>query len=392
MDGRKLLVENGTVYTPDRVIADGVVLVEGSVISYIGTREGLGPKENLDRLDAQGARICPGFIDLHLNGGGGRDVLEGTPDAMEGIARGHARFGTTGMLIAVPGIDDDRVSKCLRSVAETSRRKTAGARVLGTHMEGPFISPAQRGVIPGDWLLAPSDDKLSYYLDQSEGTLRIMTLAPELDGARDLIHGVRDKGVVPSMGHTDATYVQAMAGIDAGIRYGSHVFNAMRAFTHKDPGAPGAALLSPRVMTEVVADGFHVHPAAVALLWRCKSRDGVVLVTDAVEVVGTNETEFQIAGTRVHVKGGRTWRDDGGGLAGSVLTLNTALANLCQWLSLPLEDVLPAASINPARVLGIADRKGSLNVGKDADVVIMTADFEVLSTVVEGQIVYQATV
>jgi N-acetylglucosamine-6-phosphate deacetylase len=382
------------IITPAGSVEFGCVDVIGDVVAYVGSLSAAPGEPTDSHAMPPGKRILPGFVDLHVNGGGGRDVLECSAEAMLGIAAGHAKFGTTSLLIAVPGIDDDRCLGAIHAVADAIDTQTqntySGARIVGIHMEGPFINPVKAGVIPKEWLKAPSAREFRRYLDASRGSLKVMTMAPELPGSLELIPEIVASGVIASVGHSDATFEQMQMAIGAGISYGSHVFNAMRGFTHTEPGTVGAVLRSPAMFAEIVTDGFHVHPAAVEILWKCVGPNRTCIVTDATEVVGTDLVRFQIAGEWIDVRNGRTWRADGG-LAGSVLSMNVGLRNLSAWTGAPLCDTSRAASLTPATAIGIQDTAGSLEPGKRADFVVVGADFDVELTCVGGEVVHRKT-
>ena len=256
------------------------------------------------------------------------------------------------------------------------------AEILGIHFEGPFISAARRGVHPLKWIVPPSIPLLRDILAAAQGTGRILTLAPELPGALDLVHAARDAGLIASLGHTDATYAQAMAAINLGARHATHVFNAMRPFAHRETGVLGAALTSPRVACELIADGVHVDPAAIRLLLAAKGTGGIILVSDATSATGMPDGRYSLGSFEVNVVGGIS-RDSAGKLAGSTLTLDRALRHM-HALGVPLPEVLAMLTANPARALGLGGRKGALVPGADADLVFLDDRLEVAGVMTRG--------
>jgi N-acetylglucosamine-6-phosphate deacetylase len=364
-----LLIHNGRLYTPFEVIEDGVVLARDGLIQYAGPRSG-APSDADGKLDAGGRIICPGFIDLQVNGGGGALLTEdATPETVDRMSRTYARFGTTAIVPTVVTSRQDQMERGLAAVAEAMRQQQNGARVLGSHLEGPFIGRKRRGAHAERFLQEPNIDSFRRLLDASEGTLRIVTIAPELDGAVDLIRAACGVGVVVSIGHSDATLDQANAGIDAGATLATHLFNGMRPLGHRDPGVIGAVLTDDRVTAGTIPDGVHVDSAVLSLIWRSKRAERVALVTDAMSVVGSESSTFEIYGERVEVREGACYLPDGT-LAGSALTMDRAVWNMHDRAVVPLRDAIAMATATPARVLGLDAEMGVLKPGARADIAV----------------------
>ncbi|MDZ4063191.1 MAG: N-acetylglucosamine-6-phosphate deacetylase [Coriobacteriia bacterium] len=386
-----LLISNGVVCTPVGEIANGYVAIAGNEVAYVGDAEpAVSPQ--CRQIDANGGYVLPGFVDLHVNGGGGRDITEGTREAVAGIVAGHLMCGTTGLLIAVTGPTEQVALDGLRNIGEVASGPPVGARLLGAHVEGPFVNPKRQGPVFRGFpdVTSPNVDAIVRLMDAAGGWLKIMTMAPELSGALDVIEWLVAHDVVSSIGHTEATYEEANRALDAGATYAAHLYNQMTPLTHREPGTVGALLGSDAVV-EVVADGFHVHPGAIDVAIRCKGLHRVVLASDATEVVGTNLDHFILPvgeGLRVEVRDGRTWGPRGE-IIGSVLQMNHAVRNMVRWFDLPLHAVVAAATTTPASVLGLEDRLGSLEAGKLADVAILDREFEVTHTLVVGAVVYE---
>lgn len=383
-------------FTPAEEIVDAVILLDREKIAAIGPRREVSVPRNARCCEARGLTVVPGFIDLHIHGAGGRDFMEGTREALEIIAATAASRGTTSLVATTVTASEEctlrataAISSWIRSGPPAGSTDAAGAptakiraEILGIHFEGPFISAARRGVHPLEWIASPSIPLLRDILAAAQGTGRILTLAPELPGALDLVHPARHAGLIVSLGHTDATYAQAMAAINLGARHATHVFNAMRPFAHRETGVLGAALTCPLVACELIADGVHVDPAAIRLLIAAKGAGGIILVSDATSATGMPDGRYALGSFEVNVVGG-VCRDSVGNLAGSTLTLDRALRNL-HALGVPLPDVLAMLTTNPARALGLDGRKGALVRGADADLVFLDERLEVAGVMTRG--------
>jgi len=332
-------------------------------------------------LDASGLYVAPGFIDLQVNGGVGHSFENASVAQIDKIAGFHASHGTTGMLPTVVTAPIEE----MRASVERMRLANHPA-ILGAHIEGPFIAPARKGAHNRDHIAEPSVDVLNQLLGENGAFVRVMTLAPELPGANEVIAEIRRRGIVASMGHSDASYEQAMEAITRGVTLFTHVFNAMRMAHHRSPGVVGAALASD-TMVELIADGIHVHPGAVRFLFKAKGADRVCLVTDAVSAAGLHDGEHQLGGLKVIAVNG-TARLEDGTLAGSTLTMDQALRRYLSASGCSIADAVRAGSLNPAKVLRLDDRKGSLDPGKDADVTVFDDELNVHWTIINGEVVF----
>ncbi len=381
---RRLLIRGGVLVLPDRgELRQGDLLIERGLIASWGRRLKL-KKGDVDAvLDARGLYVAPGFIDLQLVGSGGYNFEDASPDELEQIIDLHISHGTTGLLPTIMTASIARMRAAIERI-----RQVKHPAVLGVHLEGPFISERRKGAHDPEFILAPAAEKLDELVKGYEDFIRIITLAPELPGARQLIQRVGELGIVPALGHSDASYEEALKAIDAGITLFTHVFNAMRGFHHREPGAVGAALASD-VMVTLIADGIHVHPAAVRLLYRLKGASGICLITDAIGAAGmaSGDGEYTLGGRRVLVEGGVARLADGT-LAGSTLTIDRAVRSFISFTGASLPEAVRAASLNPARVLGLDGRKGTIAEGKDADLVLFDEDFTMHYTLIGGEVVY----
>jgi N-acetylglucosamine-6-phosphate deacetylase len=374
------------VFTPQERLAPGWVHVRGARIAACGTGPGAPTEAPVVRAPA-GACIAPGFIDLHVHGGGGAQV---GPDAraVADVASFHARHGTTGLLATTVPASEEALRQTVRAVAAVARRPVEeAAQVLGCHLEGPFVSPQRPGALDVRHLRPPDPSELARLLDAGGGSVQMIVIAPELPGALELIAAAAGEGVIVSFGHTDATY-EALAGIDRGARAATHLFNAMRPLHHREPGAVGAALSSPRVTAELVADAVHVHPAALRLVHAAKGPDRVALITDAMQAAGLPDGEYALGEQPVSVSGGEA-RTASGSLAGSTLTMDRAVRVCVEQAGIPLAHALAMASATPARLLGIGQVAGRIAPGADADVVVLDERLHAIGTIVAGRWVFR---
>lgn len=374
--------------TPLKEIPDCVVVIEDRRIAAVGRRDTIHVPPQAREIRAPGMTIVPGFVDVHIHGAGGHDVMEADPAALHTVARTAARFGTTSLVATTVTAALDRTCRSLEGIARFIRAQSSPssadtqAEIIGIHFEGPFISHARRGVHPEEWIAVPSVELLRRMLGAAAGCGKILTLAPELPGALDLVDAARAEGLVVALGHTDATYNETHAAIQRGARHAVHVFNAMRPFSHRETGVLGAVLTSPDVTTELIADGVHVDPAAMRLLFAAKGTPRVILVSDATSAAGMPDGTYRLGTFEVTVSGG-VCRNVHGRLAGSTLTLDRALRNVVA-LGVPLADAVRMLTLNPATLLGLELTKGVLVPGADADLVLLNSDLHVAGVMTRG--------
>lgn len=383
-----IVIRADRAFTPFEEIADAVIVIHGGKISAIGPRGKVDAPRGVRELHAAGKTMAPGFVDVHIHGAGGHDVMEGGREALEIICATVAARGTTSFVATTVTASEketsDSVAAIARFILNTSQfpARERSAEILGIHFEGPFISPARRGVHPAKWILSPSLEVLAQMLREARGTALILTLAPELPEALELISAARKAGLVVSLGHTDATYEQAQSAIAAGASHAAHVFNAMRPFSHRGTGVIGAVLTSPKVSAELIADGIHVDEAAMKMLVELKTPERVILVSDGISATGKPDGKYQLGMFEVKVSGGVA-RNAEGKLAGSTLTLDRALRNMVA-LGVPLGSALRMVTANPARQIGLQARKGVLAPGADADLVFLDEKLEVSGVMTRG--------
>jgi N-acetylglucosamine-6-phosphate deacetylase len=368
-----LLIHAGRALTPAAEIHDAGILICDDTIEAIGPRSGMTLPSGAREVRATDKTAIPGFIDVHIHGAGGHDVMEGTEAAFRTITRKVSEYGTTSLVATTVTASTDQTLRAVEGIAayiaQQHETDEPHAEMLGIHFEGPFISKERRGVHPSEWIQSPSAETLNRFLKAAAGNARILTIAPEVLGAASCIDAAREAGLVVSMGHTDATYEQARAAIARGVRSATHVYNAMRPFSHRDPGVIGAVLTTPGVNAELIADGVHVEEAAMKLLLLAKGAAHVTLVSDGLSATGMPDGKYMLGGMEVIVSGG-VCRNAQGVLAGSTLTLDRALRNIVA-LGIPLPDAVRMLTLNPASLLGIEFKKGSLRVGADADILLL---------------------
>jgi len=339
-------------------------------------------------IEAQDALLLPGFVDVHIHGGAGRNVMEGTADAIEEIAVHLARHGVTGFLATTVTSPWDQHRQALAVAAAAMRSAENGRRgaaVLGCHLEGPYINPKKRGAQPEAYILPPDVDDFRRQVGDDLAAVRVVTLAPEMPGALEMIRFLAAHGIIASIGHTNATYEEVCAGIDAGARHLTHCFNAMRPLDSREPGVVGAALSRPELTAELIWDNIHVHPASCRGLINAKDPDGVILISDGIPGAGMPEGyKFSLGDLDIVCQHGAARLPDGT-LAGSLLTLDTAFQNVSPFT---LSQRAAMSSYNAALALGLGHRKGLLAPGYDADLVLLNADGSVRQTFVAGRSVF----
>jgi N-acetylglucosamine-6-phosphate deacetylase len=381
------LLHAGRALTPTTEISDAGMLIRDGVIDALGPREGVRLPDGATEISAIDKIAIPGFVDVHIHGAGGRDVMEGNREAMAHVTRTVARHGTTSLVATTVSASPDDTIRAVEGIARyiSQQHETDDLRaeVLGIHLEGPFISPVRRGVHPPEWLQLPSAELLEKLLQAAGGTAQILTLAPELLGAMPCIDAARKAGMVVAMGHTDATYEQARAAIAHGVRHAVHVYNAMRPFSHRDSGVIGAVLTSPEVTAELIADGVHVDETAMKVLIHAKGASRMILVSDGISATGMPDGTYRLGGFEVTVSGG-ICRNAEGKLAGSTLTLDKALRNVVA-LGVPPDDATRMLTLNPATLLGIEFKKGVLRAGADADILLLDEGLQLTEVWVRGQ-------
>lgn len=385
-----ILIHSGEVVTPLNLIHDGAVLVVGTRITRVGpTSELLNDPGVTSLIDAGGRIVAPGFIDLQLNGANGRYLTaDPTVDTVRAMVELLPRFGCTAVLPTAITAPVERLIAACRAVNSASTERRNGASILGIHLEGPFINPERAGAHSTSYIVEPSEHELLQMWEHGRSSIKLITLAPEIAGSDTVVAAARQLGITVAIGHTSAGPAEIDRAARAGARLVTHLFNAMAPMGSRAPGSVGGSLANDNLFVSVIADGIHVHPVSLRVAVRAKGVDRVVLITDAMPPVGNKDRSFELDSQIVTVRDGACYRPDGV-LAGSMLTMDRAVKNMHELVGVSLPEAIAMASLNPARVLGIADRKGSIEPGMDADVVIIDRDVNVWLTMVTGTVCYQ---
>lgn len=370
-----------TTVLAERAVVDGEVVGPVTLTVVDGVLAGVEPPRAGPTLQA--AVVVPGLLDIHTHGGAGVQVIDGAEADLDRLALFYARHGVTGFLATVGGSREHILDGIAAVRARLAAGPSRGAQILGVHVEGPFISRAALGAFRPDSVRAPDPAFLRTMLAAAGGHLRLITLAPE--ESADLVPIALRNGVVCSAGHSVASAEQVSRAVDSGVRSVTHLFNAMAAFHHREPGLVGVALTDDRLVCELIADGVHVSPTAVKLAAQAKGVDRIALVSDSIAATGLPDGEYELEEVRVTVSDGEVRLADGT-LAGSTLTLDRAVANLARWADLPFTDAVRAATTTPADLLGLADRCGTVALGRRADLAAFDADHQLTWTMVAGEV------
>ncbi|QDQ12248.1 N-acetylglucosamine-6-phosphate deacetylase [Streptomyces spectabilis] len=362
------------VVLPTGTVSGGRVIVDGTRIA------GSAPAD-AETLDLTGHWLVPGFVDMHNHGGGGASFTNGTvEDILHGIHT-HRLHGTTTLVASTVTGEMDALAQRAGLLSELAEQ----GEIAGVHFEGPFISPCRKGAHSESLLRHPDPAEVRKLLDAARGQAKMVTLAAELPGGIDSVRLLAEHGVIAAIGHTDATYEQTVAAVDAGATVATHLYNAMPGLGHRAPGPIAALLEDERVTVELIDDGTHLHPAAFQLAFHRAGADRVALITDAMDAAGFGDGTYHLGPLEVVVSDGVARLAEGGAIAGSTLTLDRAFQRAVTVDGLPVEDVVTAISVTPAKVLGLYDRVGSLEPGKDADLVVLDADFVLKGVLRKGE-------
>ncbi|MCD6394869.1 MAG: N-acetylglucosamine-6-phosphate deacetylase [Planctomycetes bacterium] len=387
--GQCIAIVNGEIYTSRVVIRRGVVVIRDGRIDTIEQGSGTSrrPKGALV-VDARGMIVAPGFIDLHIHGAGGGDTSDCSVESLRKMSSALVRFGTTSYLPTVYPAGKSEMVRRVSTIRRAMEMAPQGAEILGVNLEGPFLNPREKGALREKSLRLPSMEELCGLIDASNDNIRLMSIAPELPGAVELIRECRRRTIRVAVGHSDASHEEMVIAINAGINHVTHVFNALRGTRQREPGVMGTVLTNHEITVELIADMHHVHPVVINLLLLAKPADKICLITDALRIAGLRGKRFTADGRTVTVEDGVAKLSDGT-IAGSVLTLNRAVRNMVATERVPLENALKMAGMIPAKVLGIDHRKGNILPGSDADIVVMDRNFDVQMTMVRGEIVHR---
>jgi N-acetylglucosamine-6-phosphate deacetylase len=376
------------LYTPLESVEQPLVLLDGSQIVEVSSRAERPLPEGAQQIDFGDSILAPGYVDIHIHGGAGHDVMSADPDALPAVEQLLARHGVTSYLPTTVTASGDHILSALDRLAtaiEAAERDPGSrgrrAQPVGIHLEGPFISFDRRGVHPPQDLLPPSLPVFERFWQAARGRIRMITIAPELEGARAVIAEAVRCGVCVSLGHSDAKLQDTRLAVEAGARHATHTFNAMRPLGHREPGIVAAVLTDPRLSADIIADGIHLDPTIVELFLKQKGPEAAVLITDATAATGMPDGKYRLGWFEVEVKNGMCTAE--GALAGSVLTMDRAVRNVTKFAGWGLQQALRLATLNPSRVVGLSNR-GKLEAGAEADIVVLSPNGEVRTTFVNG--------
>ncbi len=374
----------GNIILPDEILKGGIIVLDGEKIAVVHPAGSAFSSEEGMLFDYAARYISPGLIDIHLHGALGKDVMDGRTQSLEAIAAHQVRCGVTGFVPTTLAAPVPWILAAIESV-KSGQKLRPPSEILGVHLEGPFLNIKKRGAQNPAFINDANASRIDSLFKAARGLKIILTLAPEAGKNASFIASLKKKGAVISIGHTEATYEEAIQSFEQGITHATHLFNAMSGFQPREPGAVGAVLDSDKVTAELIADGIHVHPASLRMAIRQKGADKICLVTDSMNAAGLGDGDFNVGGLDVVVKDGQARLKESGALAGSVLTLNRALRNVLLWTGLSISQAIRMVSLTPARVLGFDHEVGSIQPGKYANLAIFDKDFNVIDTIMRGR-------
>ncbi|EJX16919.1 N-acetylglucosamine-6-phosphate deacetylase [Staphylococcus sp. OJ82] len=377
------VIENGRIYTEEEIIERGYIIVKDDKITDVGKGDYEGA---LTTYDAQGQHVLPGFIDIHMHGGYGEDAMDASCDGLKHLAESLLSEGTTSFLATTMTQSDENITKALENIIEYQKQQNVlkAADIVGIHLEGPFISEHKVGAQNPAYVQRPSIEKVQQFQKTANNQIKVITFAPEVEGAHETLEALHDQ-IRFSIGHTVATFDETNEAVARGAKHVTHLYNAGTPFEHREPGVFGAAWTNDSLSTELIVDGIHSHPTAIQIAYKQKGNTRFFLITDAMRAKGMPDGEYDLGGQNVIVKGSEA-RLASGALAGSILKMNEGLKNLIQYTGDSPDNLWRVTSLNQAIALNIESQKGSLKVGKDADIVIVDDEITVQTTIKAGEI------
>ncbi|MCE4994620.1 N-acetylglucosamine-6-phosphate deacetylase [Staphylococcus xylosus] len=379
----KYVIANGRIYTENETIEQGYILIENGKITQITEGEYQG---DLTTIDVKGQHVLPGFIDIHMHGGYGEDAMDASFEGLKHLSESLLSEGTTSFLATTMTQSDENIIKALKNIVDYQEQQDSlnAASIVGIHLEGPFISEYKVGAQNPAYVQRPSVEKVQQFQEIANNQIKVMTFAPEVEGADETLSTLHDQ-INFSIGHTVATFDEVNEAVAQGAKHVTHLYNAGTPFEHRNPGLSGAAWLNDELSTESIVDGIHSHPASVKIAYKQKGNKRFFLITDAMRAKGMPDGEYDLGGQNVVVKGSEA-RLASGALAGSILKMNEGLKNLIAYTGAPLDDLWRVTSLNQAIALKIEEDKGSIAIGKDADIVVVDDDIQVLTTIKSGKV------
>jgi N-acetylglucosamine-6-phosphate deacetylase len=386
-----ILLKGIQVYSEGIIIENGFIKIIDGKIVEIGSTEELEKDNEFEVIELAGQyKAIPGLIDVHIHGVNGADTMDATKEALDTMVTALPKEGTTSFLATTMTQEGKQIENALLNAGQyiEKQQPTGKAEILGLHLEGPFVNSKRAGAQPIQHIIDPDLALFKEWQSLTKGNIKLVTLAPEQPGGLDMIRYLKANGIIASIGHTDATYDEVNEAIDAGANHITHLFNQMRGLHHREPGVVGAAFLRDELKAEIIVDGVHVRPEMVKLAFKQKQSEGLILITDSMRAKCLKNGKYDLGGQEVTVKNGKAVLEDGT-LAGSILKLGHAVKNIISYTGCSLEDAIEMASVNPAKQLNIYDRKGSIAVGKDADIVILDEEMEVYMTLCRGALAFK---
>lgn len=382
----KVLVKNVNIVTPYEIIYGHGVLIEKGVIKRIDKEENF-KRGNVDNvIDGQHNFLAPGFIDIHNHGNSGYDFMDSTEEAIDNIADFHLQNGVTSFLGTIITSSYEDMKKAIQNIVDY-KNKEIKSKIIGIHLEGPFFSMEKKGAQPAKHIKGPDLNEIKELEELSNGMLKVVSIAPELEGASSVIRYLKSKNIISAMAHSNATFEQAKKGVHEGITLATHLYNGMRSFSHREPGIIGVSLTDDRVYCEIIYDRIHLHDGSVDIALRTKGVEKIILVSDAMRAAGLDDGEYELGGQKVLVKKGEA-RLESGALAGSTLNLRDAVYNMVYKKNVPIHEAVRMASLNSAKAIGVDNKKGSIEVGKDADLILFDREINILASMVGGKTIW----
>jgi len=380
------ILNTGKAVTPQGILPGASVLVAGENIAAVSTQQNASSSAQVISLEKY--TLLPGLIELHIHGVCGHDTMDASREALNGMSQYLARQGVTSFLAATVTAGMDKILAAAENVANCREQGLQGARLLGAYIEGPYLNPKNSGAHSKDCLRELDSQEIEAILDKARGNVKVFALAPELEDAIPVIQRLTSQGLKVALGHSSATYSETNRAIENGASIAVHTFNGMSGLHHREPGIIGAVLNSGKIMAELIADGVHVAYPVIEILLKCKDKKDIILITDCMRAGGLGDGEYELGELKVRVKGGIARTKDGS-LAGSTLRLIDGVKNLVQKVNVPLADAVNMASLNPARALGMDNNMCSIEEGKQADLIAIDNDFNVVFTMIAGKIIFQ---
>ncbi len=380
----RYLIKSGKILLEDRILKNGVVLVNNGIIEEVKTEN---TYEEIEIIDLSNYKILPGLIDTHIHGANGYDTMDGNYASLNEISKYLGTIGITGFLATTVTAPWDKITNAVKNVHETMKAGVGGAELLGTYIEGPFITEKFKGAHPSEYIRRIDIEDIRNLIGTFPSCIKTVTVAPDKEGAIELIKYLKSQNINSSIGHTNATYEETIAAIEAGAHIAVHVFNGMRGLHHREPGTVGAVLSDDRVCCELIADMIHVHPSVMKIIVKAKGADNISLITDCMMAGGLEDGEYMLGELKVSVKDGIA-RISNGSLAGSTLKLINAIKNMTEHVGASLLEAVNMASLVPAKIAGVDHKQGSIEPGKKANFTVIDDDFNVVMTIVNGKVIY----